>query len=130
MKRVFAALIFLSAIAGAEQPRVYVTEQAPWLEASNLVAPAVTYAPTRTEQISNLSHYCPAMAITEDQARATFILVWESKSYQQTRWGGHEHEWNLYSPQKDLLASGATYHMKSAAKDICKALTKATGAKP
>jgi hypothetical protein len=131
MKWVCAALILVSAIAAAaQQPRVYITEQAPWLEASNLVTPAATYAPTRTEQIRNLAQYCPTVTITEDQAKADLILVWESKSYQQTRWGGHEHEWTLYNPQKDLLASGATYHMKSAAKDICKALTKSIGAKP
>lgn len=126
MKAFLVATICLSAMARAEQPRVYVAEQAPWIEASNLVAPAATNAPSRTEQIRNLSHYCPAVMITEDQAKANLILVWESKSYQQTRWGGHEHEWALYNPQKDLLSSGATYHMKNAAKDVCKAIAKTT----
>jgi hypothetical protein len=113
----------------AKETRVYVAEQAPWLDASNLVTPSATNAPSRTEQIRNLAQYCPSVIITEDQAKADLILVWESKSYQQTRWGGHEHEWTLYNPQKDLLASGATYHMKNAAKDVCKAITKANGAK-
>jgi hypothetical protein len=103
---------------------VFLTDQQSWADASNLVAPALTYAPSRTEQIHNIAKYCPAVTITAEASSADFVLVWTSISYQQTRWGGHEHEWAIYNQKKDVIGTGAEYHMKNAAKDICKLLTK------
>jgi hypothetical protein len=122
----FWMLVLAGVAFGQEQKkttRVFLTDQQSWLDSSNLVAPAQTYAPTRTEQIHNLTKYCPAMTITGDVSKADFVLVWTSLSYQQTRWGGHEHEWAIYNQQKDVLKTGAEYHMKNAAKDICKFFT-------
>lgn len=116
----------LTICAFAQQPtkRVFLTDQQSWMDGSNLVAPAATAAPSRTEQIHNLAKYCPAVTVTADNSKADYILVWTSTSYQQTRWGGHEHEWAIYNQKKDVVGTGAEYHMKNAAKDICKLLTK------
>ena len=129
MRRLLIFVLIYASVATAQTLRVYVAEQESWMGSPNLVTAAATNAPSRTEQIHNLSKYCSTVTITEDQSKADLIVVWESKSYQQTRWGGHEHEWTIYNPKKDLVASGADYHMKNAAKDICKALGKrsATG---
>lgn len=126
MKYLAILLLLVTLSFAREKPRVFLSNQQSWIEASNLVAPAATYAPDRTEQIGNLAHYCPGAVITEDRAKADLFLVWESKSYQQTRWGGHEHEWALYNADKEVIATGAEYHMKNAAKDICKAVTAAS----
>lgn len=116
-------LVSISAAAGDKSVRVFLTDQRSWADATNLVAPAQTYSPSRTEQIHNLAKYCPSITVTEDRSSADFVLMWTSTSYEQTRWGGHEHEWAVYNRQKDVIGTGAEYHMKNAAKDICKALT-------
>lgn len=125
--RVLGVVLLLAVAASAQgKPRVFLTDQQSWIDSPNLVKPAQAEAPSHTEQVNNLAKYCPAVTITADASKADFILVWRSTSYEQTRWGGHEHEWTVYNPQKDVIGTGAEYHMKNAAKDICKALTSST----
>jgi len=122
-----AVLLLLTAAMNAQDAksiRVFLTDQQSWADSANLVVPAQTYAPSRSEQVHNLAKYCPTVTITADPSKADFVLTWTSTSYQQTRWGGHEHEWAIYNQQKDAIGTGAEYHMKNAAKDICKVLTK------
>lgn len=126
MKNLWVVLLISGlAVAADGKPavRVFLTDRQSWADVSNLVAPAQTLAPSRTEQIHNIAKYCPAVTITAEAAKADFVLVWTSISYQQTRWGGHEHEWAVYNQQKDVIGTGAEYHMKNAAKDICRVLT-------
>jgi len=117
MKTALATILIglaLCASSVAQEPvRVFLTDSQSW---------ASTYAPSRIEQVQNLSKYCPAVTVTADIEKADFVIVWVSISYEQTRWGGHEHEWAIFDPQKDVLGTGAEYHMKNAAKDICKKL--------
>jgi hypothetical protein len=54
------------------------------------------------------------------------FLSWDSKTWQQTSWGGHENEFTLYNAEKDVLGTGAAHHMKNAAKDICKLIGSKT----
>jgi len=123
--KVLAAVVLLAgfALASDKTVRVFLTDQQSWVDAQNLVAPSQTYAPSRTEQIHNLAKYCPAATVTAEQSKADLVVVWTSISYQQTRWGGHEHEWAVYDQRKDVIGTGADYHMKNAAKDICKVIT-------
>jgi predicted Zn-dependent protease len=126
MKYLMAVLLMsaLTMAADGKHVRVFLTDQQTWAEASNLVAPAQTFAASRTEQIHNIAKYCPAVTVTGEASSADFVLVWTTTPYAQTRWGGHEHEWAVYNQKKDVIGTGAEYHMKNAAKDICKALTK------
>ena len=73
---------------------------------------------TKTEQIKTLANACPTVTITGDPAKADFFLSWDSKTFQQTSWHGHENEFTLYSADKDVLGTGAAHYMKNAAKDI------------
>lgn len=125
MKNFLAVLMLLGCAAAqdAKTIRVFLTDQQSWVDASNLVKAGQTAAPSRTEQINNLAKFCPAVTVTADESKADFVIVWTSTSYEQTRWGGHEHEWAVYR-QKDVVGTGAEYHMKNAAKDICKAIKK------
>lgn len=125
MKRWAILLLLTSAMIGqsAKAVRVFLTDQQSWADSSNLVAAGSTAAPSRTEQIHTLAKYCPAVTVTAEPSKAAFIITWTSTSYAATRWGGHEHEWVVYNSQKDLVGTGSDYHMKNAAKDICKVLT-------
>ena len=121
----YAALLMagMAMAADSKMVRVYVTDHESWLQASTAVATSYSGA-THAEQIKTLAKECPEVTITEDRARADFVLAWDSKTWQQTSWGGHENEFAVYNSSKDLIGSGAAHHMKNAARDICKLLTK------
>jgi hypothetical protein len=88
-------------------------------------------APSHGEQTRLLSQACPAISITEDVAKADFVLRWESKTWGQTSWHGHQQEYTLFNPDKDVLATGASHQIRTAAKDICKLIeSKATAEHP
>jgi hypothetical protein len=88
--KVLVATLLLSGLAAAQTPktvRVFLTDQQSWADASNLVLPAHSYAPSRTEQVHNLAKYCPAVTITAEPTKADFILNWTSISYEQNTMG-------------------------------------------
>jgi hypothetical protein len=125
MKKIAVVLLLLgTAWAGEKKSiRVFVGDHESWQQASTLVATTYSGA-TRNEQIKTLAKACPAITITEDRASANFFLAWDSKTWQQTSWGGHENEFSVYNAAKDLIGTGAAHHMKNAANDICKLLTR------
>ena len=124
MKNVMILLLLVGAgFAQDAKKRVYVTDHESWEKASTLVAGTYSGA-TRSEQIKSLAKACPEITITDDPARADLIVTWDSKTWQQTSWGGHENEFAVYNSSKDMVGSGAAHHIKNAAKDICKLLTK------
>ena len=65
------------ALGQEAKPRVYVTNHESWQEASTLVAGTYSGA-TRAEQIKTLAKVCPAITVTEDQARANFFVAWDT----------------------------------------------------
>src|SRR5450755_3273452 len=117
--RYLLTLSLLVGFAGAadKSVRVFLTDHESWQHASTLVAGTYTGA-THTEQIKTLQKGCPAVTITGDPAAADFTLAWDSKTWQQTSWGGHENEFTVYNQAKDVVGAGASHHMKNAAKDI------------
>jgi predicted P-loop ATPase len=120
MKMLMVLVLCSVALAEEKKPvRVYLTDHESWQQASTLVAGTYTGA-TKTEQIKTLTKACPVVTVTEDAMKADFILRWDSKTWQQTSWGGHENEFTLYNTEKDVLGTGSAHHMKNAAKDICK----------
>jgi predicted secreted Zn-dependent protease len=124
----FLVVLLLTGLALGQQTkpiRVFVSDHESWQQASTIVAGTYSGA-THAEQVKTLAKGCPAITITDDQARANFFVAWDSKTWQQTSWGGHENEFTVYNSAKDMIGSGAAHHMKNAAKDICKLLTKTT----
>src|SRR5260370_32308006 len=111
------------AFAGDTTIRVYLTDHESWQQSSTLVAGSYTGA-THAEQVKTLAKGCPAVTITADPAAADFTLAWDSKTWQQTSWSGHENEFTIYTRAKDVIGSGAAHHMKNAAKDICRLITE------
>lgn len=110
--------------AVANKPvRVFLTNHESWQQSSTLVAGTYTGA-THTEQIKTLGKGCPSVVITGDPAAADFTVAWDSKTWQQTSWGGHENEFTVYNASRDVVGTGSAHHMKNAARDICKLITE------
>jgi hypothetical protein len=118
------AVLSLSQLALSEGTiRVFLTDHESWQQASTLVPGTYTGA-THSEQVKTLSKGCPAITITGDPNAANFTVAWDSKTWQQTSWGGHENEFTVYNKAKDVVGTGSAHHMKNAAKDICKLITE------
>lgn len=122
--KIASLLLLLVTVAGAEERavRVFLTDHESWQQASTLVAGSYTGA-THTEQIKTLQKACPTIKVTGDPATADYVVSWDSKTWQQTSWGGHENEYTIYDAAKDVVGTGAAHHMKNAGKEICKILT-------
>ena len=76
--------------------------------------------PINTEQVKSFNKACPAITITSNPERADYIVVWDTKTWAQTSWSGHQNEFAVYDKAGDLVGSGATHKISNAAKDICK----------
>lgn len=126
MKTLFTVLVLAGTILAQEKKpiRVYLTDHESWQQGSTLVNGSYSGA-TKTEQVKTLNKACPAITLTGDPAKADLFLSWDSKTWQQTSWGGHENEYTLYNADKDVLGTGDAHHMKNAARDICKLIAKA-----
>lgn len=125
MKKCLLVVFLLCGTALAQsKPRVFIETADP--ASSSATTVSTYYASSHSEQIRLLSQTCPAVAITEDAKGANFILRWESKTWQQTSWAGHQQEFTLLNSTKDVLETGAAHQAKSAAKDICKLIIRAT----
>ena len=124
MKFIIILLMAASALVAAEEKpvRVFLTDHESWRQSSTLVAGSYSGA-THSEQVKTLAKECPAVTITADPTAANFTLAWDSKTWQQTSWGGHENEYTIYNSAKDVVGTGATHHMKNAGREICKILT-------
>lgn len=118
MRAALVGLLLCGMAMGQSKMRLFVDTADP---AQPSTVNVTTYlAPSHGEQIRMLHQFCPDIQVTEDLSKADLVLRWESKTWQQTSWKGHQQEYTLYSPVKDVLGSGASHHIKNAAKDICK----------
>lgn len=124
MKRWAILLLLTSAMMAADTKtvRAYIGTHDSWIDASSVVGTATSGA-TRAEQIKTFAKECRDVTITDDRSRADFFVAWDSKTWQQTSWVGHENEFTVYNAAKDMVGSGAAHHMKNAARDICKMIT-------
>ncbi|MGA6982781.1 MAG: hypothetical protein WCC95_03375 [Candidatus Sulfotelmatobacter sp.] len=121
-------MFLLCGCAMAQKQRVFVETADP--ASSSAATVSTYYASSHGEQIRLLSQACPAIAITEDATGADFIVRWESKTWQQTSWAGHQQEFTLLNPSKEVLGTGAAHQVKNAAKDVCKLITQARRPSP
>ena len=114
MKSLLVGFLLCGVAMAQEKPRVYLQTVEPSTIAVNAYA-----APSHNEQIRVLSQACPSLVITDTETDASLTLRWESKTWQQTSWHGFQQEYSLLRGT-DVIGSGASHHIKNAAKDICK----------
>jgi hypothetical protein len=77
-----------------------------------------------TEQVKSLNHACPDAVITSNPENADFVVLWDTKTWQQTSWSGHQNEFNVYNRTGELAGSGATHQISNAASEICSIVTR------
>jgi hypothetical protein len=77
-----------------------------------------------TEQVKSLNHACHDAVITSNPENADFVVVWDTKTWQQTSWSGHQNEFNVYDRTGELAGSGATHQISNAASEICSIVTR------
>ena len=118
MKSLLVGFLLCGIAAGQSKPRVFVETADP--ASSSATTVSTYFGPSHSEQIRTLAKACPAVVITDDRASADFIVRWESKTWQQTSWSGHQQEFTLYNMNRDVLGTGSAHQLKNAAKDICK----------
>jgi hypothetical protein len=135
-----AALTLATAIVAQQKPtiRVFVIDLDSWTESGTSVvtkdvATSSYHAGVQqmhTEQVKTLNKSCPIVTITVDKAKADLVVVWDTKTWQQTSWSGHQNEYTVYNSKGDLVGSGAAHRMTNAAKEICGILTDPTPKAP
>ena len=116
-----------------DRPRVYLTDRDSWKESGWIVASnrhasgAVSGRIVREhiESVKTFNRACPDVTITENKEKADFALVWDRTNWNETAWTGHQNNLALYKRNGDLVWSGASHRMTTAAKDACKAVLKA-----
>jgi hypothetical protein len=140
-KNVITCIVLCFAILAAAQqqpstpqssgPRILVVDKDSWQESGGFVATKDGAAGTyngnvrhiSTEQIKSLNQACPSVTITAAADSADFIVVWDTKTWAQTSWSGHQNEYVVYNKHGDVIFTGASHKISNAAKDICKAVT-------
>jgi formylmethanofuran dehydrogenase subunit B len=75
-----------------------------------------------SEQINALNKSCPAVSVTSVRDAADFVVVWDTTSWEQTSWSGHQNQFSVYAKNGDLIETGKAHRLSAAAKDICKVL--------
>ena len=126
------ALCGSAAIQAQTSKRVYVVDHDSWeassaaiLNSGNGVATAQAgIRRVNTEQVNNLAKACPSIVVTSDSAKADLFVVWDTKTWQQTSWTGHQNEFAVYNRGGDLVGSGDSHTISGAAKAACKILQK------
>jgi hypothetical protein len=110
--------------------RVYVVDHDTWEASSTMILNSgngsfTAHAGVRrvnTEQITNLAKVCTDITVTNDSSKADFFIVWDTKTWAQTSWTGHQNEFAIYNRTGDLVGAGESHAISGAAKDICKIL--------
>jgi hypothetical protein len=134
MKRalLITPLLCLPLVAGTESRKIFITDRDAWEQSAALVAHENTAVASmhsgirrqNTEQIKTMNKACPELTITSVPDSADFVVVWDTKTWGQTAWSGHQNEYTVYNKAGDLIGSGAAHKQTNAAKDICKIITK------
>lgn len=121
MKTLLVGFLLCGFAFAQNKPRVFIETADP--ASSSATTVSTYYASGHSEQIRLLAQACPAVSVTEDAGNADLTVRWESKTWQQTSWVGHQQEFTLLSSTKQVIATGAAHTAKNAAKDICKLIT-------
>lgn len=91
MRRILLVSLLCGAALGqTKQSHIYIDTADP--AQPSTVTIGAYLPPSHGEQVRTLQQACPALVITEDPTKADFILRWESKTWQQTSWRGHQQE--------------------------------------
>jgi hypothetical protein len=137
LRALAAVLVLASSVASQEKPRVYITDRdswkvSGWLVASNGMVVAREDARVVREHTENVKTFhaaCPGVTVTENKEKADYALVWDRTNWNETAWTGHQNNLALYDRNGDLVWSGASHRMQTAARDACRAITQNTSKK-
>jgi hypothetical protein len=131
-------LLLLPAVLPAQdKPRLYLTDRDTWKESGWMVAGdgkavgGINGAVVRehTENVKTFNKACPSITVTESKEKADFALIWDRTNWSETAWTGYQNNMALYSRDGDLVWSGASHKMTTAAQDACKAVLGAVAQK-
>jgi hypothetical protein len=119
-------------LTAQDKPRVYVTDRDTWKESGWLVAADGKIAGgasgrtvrEHTENVKTFSRACPGVIVTENKDKADFALVWDRTNWNETAWTGYQNNMAIYSRDGDLIWSGASHKMTTAAQDVCTAVLR------
>jgi len=127
---ILAWLVLLLPAWAQEKPRVYVVDRDEWKLSGGFAGNAGSIqAGVRrdyTEILKTFAQACPQVTFTSDRAKADYAVVLDHKTWRETSWTGHQNEFVIFNRAEDLIYSGATHEMKTAAKDSCKAVLGAS----
>jgi hypothetical protein len=120
-------LVTVSAAAEDGKTRVFVTDHDSWQESGHFAATENSASASYSgnvrrisiEQMKSLHKACPQVTITSQPAGADFVVVWDTKTWQQTSWSGHQNEYTVFNAKGDLVGSGADHKIANAAKGVC-----------
>jgi hypothetical protein len=121
-----------AAVQAQESKRVYIVDHDSWEASSAAILNSGSGVATaqagirrvNTEQVNNLAKACSKIVVTSDPSKADLFVVWDTKTWQQTSWTGHQNEFAVYNRGGDLVGSGDAHTISGAAKDVCKILQK------
>ena len=119
-------------------PRVYVVDRDEWKLSGGFAATETSAAGSiragvrrdYTEILKTFAQACPQVTFTDDRAKADYAVVLDHKTWSETSWTGHQNEFVIFNRAEDLIYSGATDRIKTAAKDSCKAVIGASKKSP
>jgi hypothetical protein len=131
---VLASLVLVLPGAAQEKPRVYLVDRDAWKLSGGFAATETSAAGSiqagvrrdYTEILKTFAQTCPQVTFTSNRAKADYAVVLDHKTAMETGWFGHKNEFVIFNRTEDLIYSGATDRMKTAAKDSCKAILSAS----
>jgi len=113
-----------STSASAPKPKIYISNSDAWQKSGGFKARTSTGADNSTpdtthlNEVSAMAAQCSAVEVTSDPAKATYILLWDTKAI----WNAFDEKTNLlimYTPRGDAVYSVKTDSMGSAARHVC-----------
>lgn len=127
---VLVSLVLVLPGAAQEKPRVYLVDRDDWKLSGGFAATETSAAGSvqagvrrdYTEILKTFAQACPQVTFTSNRAKADYAVVLDHKTWKETSWTGHQNEFVIFNRADDLIYSGATNRMKTAARDSCKAV--------
>lgn len=124
MRKACIVLCLLAAVCATaqERPRLYITNHDDF--EANLTTGQAATRRISAEQIESLAKACPSTSITSNRESADFVVDWDTKTWMQTSWTGHQNHYVIYNRAGDIVATGHADRISAAAKNICKAIPR------
>ncbi len=128
-------LCAVSAIAGAEKPRVFITDSKSWEISGGFGGTSEGFGggmrggarPQTAEIIKTFGERCPQVIVNMKQEKADYIVLLDhegGKGYARK-----DNKFAVFNRDGDSIASGSTRSLGNGVKDACAAIVKDIGRK-